>query len=245
MPVHDWTKVRSGTFHNFHVLWTAAIANRLNAGLLPSGFFAMAEQIVGRPEADVVALLQGEAGGAVFQSGNGHGVATIRPKATFVSTVEEEHYARKANRIAVHHELGNVVAVIEIVSPGNKDSRHALRSFVDKAVELLRQGVNLLLVDLFPPGPRDPEGIHAAIWNEITDDPFALPQGRPLTVAAYQAAPLKTAYVEPIAVGQALPDMPLFLHEVHHVYVPLEETYQTTWNLLPRELKSLLESSKT
>ena len=42
MPMHDWTRVKAGTYHNFHYRWIAAIMDRLNAGLLPAGFFAMA-----------------------------------------------------------------------------------------------------------------------------------------------------------------------------------------------------------
>jgi hypothetical protein len=68
-----------------------------------------------------------------------------------------------ADRVAIHHGLGDVLAVIEIVSPGTKSSRHALRTFAEKAAELIRQGVNLLVVDLFPPGARDPKGIHPSI----------------------------------------------------------------------------------
>jgi len=41
----------------------------------------------------------------------------------------------------------------------------------------------LLSVDLLPPGPRDPNGIHGAIWGELTDDPFTLPPDEPLTLA--------------------------------------------------------------
>ena len=119
---------------------------------------------------------------------------------------------RKANRIAIHHRLGNVVAIIEIVSPGNKDSKHAVRAFIAKAAELIWQGVNLLVVDLFPPGPRDPQGVHQLIWDEITDQPFELPPGKPLTLAAYQTAPKRIAFVEPVAVGARLP---------RHAAVPL------------------------
>jgi hypothetical protein len=43
--------------------------------------------------------------------------------------------------------------VIEILSPGNKDSRAALRDFALKTIDFMRQGIHLLLVDLFPP-PR-------------------------------------------------------------------------------------------
>ena len=35
MPMHDWSQVKAGTYHNFHVLWISNITNRLNAGLLP------------------------------------------------------------------------------------------------------------------------------------------------------------------------------------------------------------------
>src|SRR5215468_8474616 len=44
MPIHDWTRVRSNRFHDFHQSWTIAIRNALNAGRLPPGYFAMVEQ---------------------------------------------------------------------------------------------------------------------------------------------------------------------------------------------------------
>ena len=43
MPIHDWSKVKPGTHHNFHQLWTSAITNQLNSGILPRGCFAMAD----------------------------------------------------------------------------------------------------------------------------------------------------------------------------------------------------------
>jgi hypothetical protein len=36
MPVHDWTRVDAGLFHDFHQGWTVALRNALNAGMLPS-----------------------------------------------------------------------------------------------------------------------------------------------------------------------------------------------------------------
>ncbi len=203
MPIHDWTRVSFGTFHNFHQGWMITLRDALNAGRLPEGYFAMAEQVVSRPE---------------------------------------ERYAGKATHLAIHHGLGRVVAIIEIVSPGNKNSRHALRSFVDKAVELIREGVNLMVIDLFPPGPRDPQGIHPAIWDEISDQPWALPPDKPLTLAAYQCMPTKTAYVEPMAVGDRQPEMPLFLHGDWHVPTPLEEAYQAAWDVMPLPIKQLFDA---
>jgi hypothetical protein len=153
-------------------------------------------------------------------------------------------YARKADRVTVRHIHGQVIAVIEIVSPGNKASRHALHAFVQKMTELLDQGIHLLVVDLFPPGNRDPQGVHKVIWDEIVEEPFELPPDKRLTLAAYQAGPDKTAYVEPVAVGDALPDMPVFLEPDVYVPAPLEPTYQTTWGVFPAALKGLLESPR-
>ncbi len=56
MPIHDWTRVDAGTFHDFHQGWTIEVRNRLNSGVLPDGYIAMVEQGVSGPELDIVAL---------------------------------------------------------------------------------------------------------------------------------------------------------------------------------------------
>jgi hypothetical protein len=57
MPIHDWTRVSSGTFHDFHQGWTIEIRNTLNSGVLPDGYYAMADQRVSGPEPDIILLL--------------------------------------------------------------------------------------------------------------------------------------------------------------------------------------------
>ena len=56
MPIHDWARVSAGTFHDFHQGWTIEIRNRLNSGVLPDGYYAMADQRVSGPEPDIIAL---------------------------------------------------------------------------------------------------------------------------------------------------------------------------------------------
>jgi hypothetical protein len=239
MSMHDWSRVDSGTYHNFHQQWLPAIVNRLNAGMLPPGFYAMLEQRVGGPEADILTLAKPDADPPIMAGGT----ATLaRPRASVVERADRAHYARKANRIAVKHKRGVVVAIVEQVSPGNKDTKHALRAFTEKSAELLRNGVHLGVIDPFPPGRYDPRGLHRAIWEFVTsEDGPTQPAHRPLTVAGYQAGDVPTAYVEPFAVGDFLPDLPLFLTEDYFVTVPLEETYQATWDVLPVELREPLE----
>ncbi len=56
MPLHDWTRVEAGIFPHFHVTWVPELSNALNGGLLPQGYYALAEQHAGRAIADVLTL---------------------------------------------------------------------------------------------------------------------------------------------------------------------------------------------
>jgi hypothetical protein len=155
---------------------------------------------------------------------------------------ESDIYAHRANRIVVKHHLGRIIAVIEIVSPGNKDSRVALRDFVEKTGDFLRQGIHVLIIDLFPPTPRDPLGLHKVIWDEIFEEDFAFPPGKDRILASYKTGRERVAYLEPVAAGDPLPDMPLFLTNEVHVKVPLESTYQVAWDASPEEMRLAVET---
>src|SRR5437870_1963258 len=56
MPVHDWTRVEAGIFHDFHLSWIGEMRKVFNNGLLPEGFYALAEQHAGRTIADILTL---------------------------------------------------------------------------------------------------------------------------------------------------------------------------------------------
>ena len=243
MPIHDWTRVDAGLFHAFHQSWIVALCDALNTGGLPQGYFAPLEQNIRRPIPDVLTLQLSPAADEPSSPAGGLAVASAPPRTRHVRKNEVEFYARRADRITVRHRHGAVVAVIEIVSPGNKASRNELRAFVEKTSDLIRQDIHLLVIDLFPPGPRDPHGIHKAIWDEFVDEDFELPPDKPFTLAAYDAGPPRVAYVEPVGVGDVLLDMPLFLKPEFYVPAPLEATYHLTWQVFPTPLKGLLEPS--
>jgi len=114
-----------------------------------------------------------------------------------------------------------LIAVIEIVSPGNKGSANAIKAFARKTV-------------------RDPEGIHPVIWQPFRDEPFVLPADKPLTLASYSVGEEKAVYVEPVAVGDALPDMPLFLSPERYAPCPLDAAYRATWAVFPVALRGPL-----
>ena len=177
-----------------------------------------------------------------LQEGAGGITTCERPVTRIVRRTTKEIYAVRANRIVVRHHLGRIVAVIEIVSPGNKNSRAALRDFVDKAIDFLRQGIHLLIIDLFPPSPRDPLGIHKAIWDEVHEEDFAFPEGKDRILVSYETGSERVAYIEPVGVGDLLPDMPLFLTSGIHVKIPLEPTYRSTWDACPEVLRLAVET---
>jgi hypothetical protein len=246
MPIHDWTRVTAGTWHAFHLSWIAEIQLALNGGLLPADYYAQAEQIIGTLGPDVLTLQVPDTptnGAPSSASSSGVLVSDTPPRVRLSAEADMDDYCLKRRTLVIRHASGDrIVALLEILSPGNKSSRNALRSFVDKAIEALYRGYHLLLIDLFPPTRRDPNGIHGALWGEIADAPFEPPVGEPLTLAAYSAGARKRAYVEPTAVGRALIDMPLFLEEEAYVEVPLEATYQAAYRGVPRRWQRVLEA---
>src|SRR5262249_20221496 len=144
MPIHDWTRVDAGLFHAFHQRWISALSDALNTGGLPPDYFALPEQSISGPIPDVLTLQLASESGPQAGTAPGLAGAAARPRTRIVRRNEADAYARKADHLTVRHRHGHVVAVIEIVSPGNKGSRNDLRAFVEKAAELIRQNIHFL-----------------------------------------------------------------------------------------------------
>jgi hypothetical protein len=255
MPIHDWTRVGAGIFHHFHQRWIGAITDVLNQGMLPGEYYALAEQQGAGFEPDVLTLRAGEppepddpagspatsSSGRADENGAG-GVLLAEPHVRVKAETDLEFYRRKQNVVAVRHASGDrLVAVVEVVSKGNKSGRKAFEDFLRKAAELLSHQVHLLILDLQPPTGRDPQGIHGAIWDEVAGEPYSRPDDKPLTLAAYEAGARVRAFVEPVAVGDTLISMPLFLEPGRHVAVPLEESYRLAFESVPRRWRTILE----
>ena len=249
MPVHDWTRVRPGTFHDFHSAWIIHLKEALNNGLLPPNYYALAEQPAGEAGPDVLTLEAAGSspespGSADRDSGTLIAVAERSPKVRFTLRAEMAEIATKRRTLVIRHATGDrIVALVEILSPGNKHKESAFEAFLDKALSALKHGYHLLIIDLFPPGSYDPAGIHGALWAEIDGDGYQPPPDQPLTLVAYTVGRTTTAYVEPIAVGSVLPDMPLFLDPSYYVNVPLEQTYLAAWRGVPERWRRVIEAS--
>jgi hypothetical protein len=154
---------------------------------------------------------------------------------------DEPAYAILANRIAIKHNLIRTVAIIEAVSPGNKDAPESVRSFVGSMVNFIRQGVHVLLIDLFPPSPHASQGIHKLIWDEIHGKrPFVFPTGQDRLLVSYQVGEDCNAFVDPIGLNDELPKMPLFFMKDRYVEVPQQEAYDMAWDRCPELVKKVV-----
>lgn len=111
MLMHDWTRVGSGTFHAFHTRWITHLSDAMNKGVLPPGYYSDPEQHLGRKIADVLTLHASD------------------PSVTALRRT-----------LTIRHTNGHrIVAMIEILSPGNKASEDEIKRFVRKAKEAPEQ----------------------------------------------------------------------------------------------------------
>jgi len=251
MPIHDWSTVPAGVFHDFHCTWAPEIKKTLVTGLLPRDYYVMVEQVASGPVPDVITLQResdnggGGSNGSSF-SGSDHGVVTLLdspPRLKHQQLAPGDAYTARARVLVVRHSSDDrIVAVIEIISPGNKNRRDALAAFVAKAVDFLKSGVHLMVIDLFPPGKHDPEGIHPAIWSQFSDDAIASTSAQPLTLASYASGLDIRSFIQPLKVGDMMPECPLFLTEQTYVNLPLESSYEIAYSFLPRHWQAVLEN---
>jgi hypothetical protein len=241
MPIHDWSWVSADAFHDFHQSCIAELKRTLKP-LLPPGYYVMAEQFAGQLGPDLLTLqIQPAVPAPEGGTPGTTAVAARPPRVPITRRAEIDRFAaRKRSLIIRHTSEDRIVALVEVVSPGNKSSRDAIRTFQRKITGAIRQGIHVLVIDLHAPGPRDPQGIHGVIWSEFEDEPYEAPPGKPLTLASYVGGETRYAYVYPVAVGDALPEMALFLDPEEYIDVPLEGAYQQAFADVPDHLQRQL-----
>jgi hypothetical protein len=231
MPLHDhfhspWSVQRP--WEGFHGAWAAAIAFHLNSGLLPPDYFAMPLlEVAGRVEVDVGTFQEHEvANGAVG------GTAVWAPPAPTL-TLPLEIGPTDTFEVQVLRNFGGpqLRAAIELVSPGNKDRPSARRAFAAKCAGYLRKGVSVTVIDVVTERSAN---LHADILRalERTEEPFwesptHLYAGAYRSVITAGKSHLE-AWPHALALGEPLPELPLWLEVELSVPLRLEESYVVT-----------------
>ena len=248
MPIHDWSRVDAGIFHGFHARWIARLAETLMP-MLPTGYYAEAEQHASERVADVLTLRISPPTG----DDHSHSLRSTDIKTALLELPKvAEHRTAKRNRkeklrprhVAIRHVSGHrVVALIEIVSPGNKDRGSHVEAFVDKAETAIASGVHVVAVDLFSPSRSAPAGLPARIWRRFERSPVVLPADRPLSFGSFVGRVPPDAYFEFRKIGDELPSFPLFLTDEKYLNLPLEATYSATFEYGPPYLREMLSQT--
>ena len=252
-----------------HLLWTGALSAELNGGELPDPFFALAEPVTGfqitsggdggplipeewRREPDMLAAVgRSEAAERAAGNGTAHfarpavGVAAAEAPSRFavIERVTEETVRR---RVTVRHPDGDrVVALIEFASPGNRDGAAKVVHFARTVAAALEAGIHCVLIDPFPPTPSAPAGLHGAVAAQIgvahAPDP-----ARPLVFAGYRAGGGAgkfldvTAALEPRAVGEPVPTVPLYLDPGWFLPLDLAPSYAAAFRGCPKPVREAL-----
>ena len=135
----------------------------------------------------------------------------------------------------IETETGRLVAAIEVVSPANKDRPETRRAFAAKCETLLHQGVSVTLVGVVT--LRD-----FNLYRELLDligqtDPLLSPEAPSVYAVACRwrrlaNQPLFEAWTRPLAVGEPLPTLPLWLTSDFAIPLTLETSYEQTCRAL-------------
>ena len=228
MPVHNWTKEYAWLFHDFHHEWLSALSRTLNGGLLPNDHYALIERWNGAFERDFPPRDEDD------NDANPFVVVDTAPRS--------EVPTKPVCLVTVRREPDDaVVAACEVCLPDYHTGEVAWLTVAERAGALISDGIHLFLVNVHLPPPQT-DYPHAAVWNRLGFAAVPFESDRQVTLASYEAVAPPKAYVEPVAVGDVLPDMPLFLVPGGHVLVPLEATYLAAWEGVPIQGRKLLNA---
>ena len=224
----------------FHGQWPAMIVVGLS-GILPEGFFAGPQVHLGSTIEEDVATF-GRSGGAdasrSLGPGQEGGLATAvwaPPEAALSIATGPPDPDEYEVRVFDARRGRRLVAAIELVSPGNKDRPETRRAFVAKCSGLIREGVCVVVVDIVTNRGAD---FHAELMDHLG---LAIPSSftdlTHLSAVAYrwirrtEGWSLK-AWPHPLAIGQPLPTLPLWLASDLAVPLELEASYEETCRVL-------------
>ena len=187
MPLLDHFRpplVTEDSWESFHTYWAVCLGDYLNR-LLPRRYRALVQTHLGsQVEADVAEFEQAE---EPLANGSEGGVAlkTYAPPAV-VLTIPAVYPDDMEVQVVDSLGRSRLAAVIELVSPGNKDRPEKRRSFATKSAAYLERGIGLVVVDTGdrPPFPSA-QRVDAAAESR---SPFFVSEEQFLSAVAYRPA---------------------------------------------------------
>jgi len=221
MALHDW--VNPASWGSVKLFWMTGLASDLKANLPPGYrvYLAPTPLLITRPGS-------GKPGASVAQEVSRPAPPDYEerpiPEPDFsveLATLEEEELSLTVV------EGDRVISVIELISPRNKDRSSERRSCGRRYADYLRNGVNLLIVDVhrrpalfsFPQYVAKSFGMPQPMLVAPSAVSFGLGGGAP------SGGRMVDVWQRPLVVGEPLPAMTLMLTGIEYVTVNLDETY--------------------
>jgi Protein of unknown function (DUF4058) len=233
MPLRDHFH-SSSTYLKWEALhggWPMMIAQRLNS-LLPEEYVAQPSVRLGDMMEIDVAALERESGRDSFNRVDDEGTVVAaswepaEPKVLLDTEFPEP--SEYAVNIYTQDEF-RLVAAIELVSPSNKDRNENRRTFVNKCEALLKNDVCVTIVD---PVTSRTANLYGELLDELGAQRTAISRSAiyAVTCRGRRSGPrwrLET-WEHELAIGAALPTLPLWLSDDFKIPLELEGSYEET-----------------
>lgn len=224
-PVDDYS-----SWEELHGAWPGIIAIRLNT-ILPREYRGVPRVHLGSAIEVDVAAFENETPVGAIGDGIKAGTALVWSPAQPTLLLETDVPTPPEYEVRVYDERRGrrLVAVVELVSPRNKDRAESREAFVSKCHALLQEGVCVAIVD---PVTERQSNLYAELAERIGADPPAVAASSIYAVSCRALSVRRRWRVEAwqheLAIGSALPTLPLWLTESLHVPLELETTYEET-----------------
>ena len=233
MPLHDHFRSPVNDRHSWDGLyggWPCMIVRQLVA-VLPEGFRSGPQINLGR-------YFEVNRGTDVDQQRAPSTRPELECEGNPTFTVEAELTAEAKYEVRIYDtEFGrDLVAAIEIVCPTNKDRAASRALFIAKVASMVKQGICVTLID---PVSIRAENLYVELFKllDLTDSQLSpTPPPRDAVTLRARKPPkrrhLLDAWFYPMAVGQPLPTLPIWLAPDLGIMLPLETSYAETCRVL-------------
>jgi hypothetical protein len=226
------------SWEGFHSMWPANMATRLMQRL-PEGYIAEAGNHMSTQfEVDVAGYEQEnwtDGAGEEFDlnspdvtGGTATAVETaIAPTVSVVTDLDQQDEYEV--RVYDQHRARRLVAVVELVSPANKDRPESRQALVTKCAAFLQQGVSVCLIDLVTTRHFNIYAELSVLLNvpaPIAARPDALYGVACRGIRRRKQKMVFQAWPHELHLGQPLPTLPLWLTRDLWVPLELEESYE-------------------
>lgn len=227
------------SWEGLHGQWPAMIVQHLNP-VLPDGYSAEPRVHLGPYfEIDVTTFERTRPRAATITAApdNGGTTTTAWSATRPLLDVEADWPDQYEYEVLIfdHDRDRRLVAAVELVSPANKDRPESRRALVTKCANLLRQGVNVVLVDLVTARRFN---LYAELLDWIgQNDPAIGEPPSPVYAASLRFQKLDRSmrlqtWPHLLVIDQPLPTLPLWLSPNLSVPLDLEVSYEHTCRLL-------------